>query len=181
MSNIVACPCRRQTEPGRAEGTEAAGDLVYRAVGAGKSTLAGRWNRRWRHKASTPICWMGTMRHGLCGDLGFDDAARQENIRRVGEVAKLMVDAGLIVLTAFISPFRAERDLVRNLVGEGSLSRCLWMRPLACAKSAIPRDSTRRRGRGNSQFHRHRLRLRGPRAAGNSSAECRKAGRCTGG
>jgi bifunctional enzyme CysN/CysC len=59
------------------------------------------------------------VRHGLNNDLGFTDADRVENIRRVGEVAKLFVDAGLIVLCAFISPFRAERQMVRDLVGEG--------------------------------------------------------------
>jgi bifunctional enzyme CysN/CysC len=59
------------------------------------------------------------VRHGLNRDLGFTDVDRVENIRRVGEVAKLFVDAGLIVLCAFISPFRAERQTVRDLVGEG--------------------------------------------------------------
>jgi bifunctional enzyme CysN/CysC len=59
------------------------------------------------------------VRHGLNKDLGFDEADRVENIRRVGEVAKLMTDAGLIVITAFISPFRAERKMVRDMVPEG--------------------------------------------------------------
>ena len=59
------------------------------------------------------------MRHGLNKDLGFTDADRIENIRRIGEVAKLMTDAGLIVLTAFISPFRAERDMARAMVADG--------------------------------------------------------------
>ncbi len=54
------------------------------------------------------------VRHGLNKDLGFTDADRVENIRRVGEVARLMTDAGLIVITAFISPFRAEREMVRR-------------------------------------------------------------------
>ena len=59
------------------------------------------------------------IRHGLNRDLGFSDADRVENIRRVGQVAKLMTDAGLIVLTAFISPFRAEREMVRSMIPEG--------------------------------------------------------------
>jgi bifunctional enzyme CysN/CysC len=59
------------------------------------------------------------VRHGLNKDLGFTDADRVENIRRVGEVARLMTDAGLIVLTAFISPFRAERDMVRQMMAAG--------------------------------------------------------------
>jgi bifunctional enzyme CysN/CysC len=59
------------------------------------------------------------VRHGLNKDLGFSDADRVENIRRVGEVAKLMSDAGLIVITAFISPFRAEREMVRQMITAG--------------------------------------------------------------
>jgi bifunctional enzyme CysN/CysC len=59
------------------------------------------------------------VRHGLNKDLGFTEADRVENIRRVGEVARLMVDGGLIVICSFISPYRAEREMVRNLVGEG--------------------------------------------------------------
>ena len=59
------------------------------------------------------------VRHGLCGDLGFSDQDRVENIRRVGEVAKLFTEAGIITLTAFISPFIADRDRVRSLVKEG--------------------------------------------------------------
>ncbi len=59
------------------------------------------------------------VRHGLNRDLGFTDADRVENIRRVGEVASLMADAGLIVITAFISPFRAERDMVRAMMPQG--------------------------------------------------------------
>ena len=56
------------------------------------------------------------VRHGLCGDLGFSDKDRVENIRRISEVAKLFVDAGLVVITAFISPFQRERDYCRNLL-----------------------------------------------------------------
>jgi adenylylsulfate kinase len=59
------------------------------------------------------------VRHGLCADLGFSREDRDENIRRVGEMAKLFIEAGVIAMTAFISPFRAERHRVRNLVQEG--------------------------------------------------------------
>jgi adenylylsulfate kinase len=59
------------------------------------------------------------VRHGLCKDLGFSDADREENIRRIGELAKLFLDAGVIVLTAFVSPFRADRDKARALVSTG--------------------------------------------------------------
>ena len=74
------------------------------------------------------------VRHGLNKDLGFTDADRVENIRRVGEVAKLMADAGLIVLTAFISPFRAERDMVRAMLPEGEFLEIFVDTPLAEAE-----------------------------------------------
>jgi bifunctional enzyme CysN/CysC len=70
------------------------------------------------------------IRHGLTRDLGFTDADRVENIRRIGEVAKLFIDAGLIVLCAFISPFRAERQMVRELVGEGEFVEIFVDTPL---------------------------------------------------
>jgi adenylyl-sulfate kinase len=59
------------------------------------------------------------IRHGLNGDLGFSNEDRKENIRRIGEVSKLFVDAGLLTLTAFISPFRADREAVRNILEDG--------------------------------------------------------------
>ncbi|AVP93085.1 adenylyl-sulfate kinase [Aeromonas rivipollensis] len=108
--------------------------------GAGKSTLAGALEQALAARGKHTYLLDGdNVRHGLCGDLGFDDAARQENIRRVGEVAKLMVDAGLIVLTAFISPFRAERDLVRNLVGEGEFVEVFVDAPLAVCEERDPK------------------------------------------
>ena len=75
------------------------------------------------------------MRHGLNRDLGFSDADRIENIRRVGEVAKLMTDAGLIVLTAFISPFRAERQMVRGMLPPGEFVEIFVDTPLAAAEA----------------------------------------------
>jgi bifunctional enzyme CysN/CysC len=88
--------------------------------GAGKSTIANLVEQklvaRGRH---TYLLDGDNVRHGLNRDLGFTEADRIENIRRVGEVARLMADAGLIVLTAFISPFRAERHMVRRMVPEG--------------------------------------------------------------
>ena len=74
------------------------------------------------------------VRHGLNKDLGFTEADRIENIRRVGEVAKLMADAGLIVLTAFISPFRAERDMVRQMIPAGEFVEIYVDTPLAVAE-----------------------------------------------
>jgi bifunctional enzyme CysN/CysC len=75
------------------------------------------------------------VRHGLNKDLGFTDADRIENIRRVGEVAKLMTDAGLIVLTAFISPFRAERDIVRAMLPESDFVEIFVDTPIEVAEA----------------------------------------------
>ena len=88
--------------------------------GAGKSTIANLVEKKLHALGRHSFLLDGdNVRHGLNKDLGFTDADRVENIRRVGEVAKLMTDAGLIVLTAFISPFRAERDMVRRMLPEG--------------------------------------------------------------
>ena len=74
------------------------------------------------------------VRHGLNRDLGFTDADRVENVRRVGEVAKLLTDAGLIVLTAFISPFQTERQMVRDLMPDGEFIEVFINTPLADAE-----------------------------------------------
>ena len=88
--------------------------------GAGKSTIANRVEKKLvRMNRHTFLLDGDNVRHGLNKDLGFTDADRVENIRRVGEVAKLMTDAGLIVITAFISPFRAEREMVRGMMQPG--------------------------------------------------------------
>ncbi len=108
--------------------------------GAGKSTLAGALEQALAVEGKHTYLLDGdNVRHGLCGDLGFDDAARQENIRRVGEVAKLMVDAGLIVLTAFISPFRAERELVRNLLSADEFVEVFVDAPLSVCEERDPK------------------------------------------
>lgn len=87
--------------------------------GSGKSTLAHALEEHLYQKGCHTFVLDGdNVRHGLCGDLGFSKADRQENIRRIGEVSKLFVEAGVIVLTAFISPFRADRQRVKTLVGE---------------------------------------------------------------
>lgn len=86
--------------------------------GSGKSTLASALEKRlFEQGLGTYILDGDNVRSGLNKDLDFSDAARKENIRRIAEVAKLMVDAGLVTLTAFISPFAEERALVRELVG----------------------------------------------------------------
>ncbi len=88
--------------------------------GAGKSTLAHAVEDVLHQMACrTYVCDGDNVRHGLNGDLGFSDADRVENIRRIGEVAKLMMEAGVITLTAFISPFRSDRERARSIVDEG--------------------------------------------------------------
>ncbi|WGM41117.1 sulfate adenylyltransferase subunit CysN [Caulobacter sp. NIBR1757] len=103
--------------------------------GAGKSTIANLVEKR-LHAAGrhTYLLDGDNVRHGLNRDLGFTEEDRVENIRRVAEVARLMVDAGLIVLTAFISPFRAERRLARELMGEGEFVEVFVSTPLAEAE-----------------------------------------------
>jgi len=88
--------------------------------GAGKSTLAHAVHELlFRQGWHTYVLDGDNVRHGLNGDLGFSDRDRQENIRRIGEVGKLFVDAGVVVLAAFISPFREDRDRVRSLIEPG--------------------------------------------------------------
>jgi bifunctional enzyme CysN/CysC len=104
--------------------------------GSGKSTIANEvektLNLMNRH---TFLLDGDNVRHGLNKDLGFTETDRIENIRRVGEVAKLMADAGLIVLTAFISPFRAERDMVRAMLPEGEFVEIFVETPLEVAEA----------------------------------------------
>ncbi len=85
---------------------------------SGKSTIAHKTERLFydRH-CSTYVLDGDNVRHGLCGDLGFSKEDRVENIRRIGEMVNLFIDAGIIAITAFISPFQAERDKIRDLVG----------------------------------------------------------------
>ncbi|MFC3033702.1 adenylyl-sulfate kinase [Pseudoalteromonas fenneropenaei] len=108
--------------------------------GSGKSTVAGALESALQQLGVHTYLLDGdNVRHGLCRDLGFSDADRVENIRRVGEVAKLMVDAGLVVLTAFISPFQAERDMVRALVGDGEFIEVFLDTPLDVCEARDPK------------------------------------------
>lgn len=87
---------------------------------SGKSTIAGALEETLTRRGYHTYLLDGdNVRHGLCKDLGFSDNDRVENIRRVGEVAKLMTDAGLIALTAFISPFEGDRQIAREIVPQG--------------------------------------------------------------
>jgi adenylylsulfate kinase len=88
--------------------------------GSGKSTVAHAVEEALHQQGCRTFVLDGdNVRHGLCGDLGFSEKDRQENIRRIGEMAKLFMEAGIIVLTAFISPYRGDRNRVRGMVGQG--------------------------------------------------------------
>jgi len=103
--------------------------------GAGKSTIANIVEKKLAARGRHTFLLDGdNIRHGLNRDLGFTEADRIENIRRVGEVARLMSDAGLIVLTAFISPFRAERHMVRRMIADGEFYEIFVDTPLAEAE-----------------------------------------------
>ncbi|PTV94956.1 adenylylsulfate kinase /sulfate adenylyltransferase subunit 1 [Rhodobacter aestuarii] len=103
--------------------------------GSGKSTIANVLEKKLaRMNRHTFLLDGDNVRHGLNKDLGFTEADRVENIRRVGEVAKLMTDAGLIVITAFISPFRAERDMVRSMMQPGEFVEVFVDTPLEVAE-----------------------------------------------
>ncbi|HND11938.1 MAG TPA: sulfate adenylyltransferase subunit CysN [Pseudomonadota bacterium] len=108
--------------------------------GSGKSTIANLVDKQLYAQGRHSYILDGdNVRHGLCKDLGFSPSDRVENIRRVAEVAKLMVDSGLIVLVAFISPFRAERQLARSLFAEGEFLEIFVDTPLAEAERRDPK------------------------------------------
>jgi bifunctional enzyme CysN/CysC len=108
--------------------------------GSGKSTIANIVEKKLAARGRHTFLLDGdNVRHGLNRDLGFTEADRIENIRRVGEVARLMADAGLIVLTAFISPFRAERAMVRKMLPEGEFIEIFIDTPLSDAEKRDPK------------------------------------------
>lgn len=104
--------------------------------GSGKSTLAHAVEDRLHHIGCNTFVLDGdNVRHGLCADLGFSQEDRIENIRRIGEVCKLYIDAGVIALTAFISPFRVDRQRVRQMVGAGDFVEVYVAAPLELCES----------------------------------------------
>ena len=107
---------------------------------AGKSTIAAQVEQKLHAAGNRTYLLDGdNVRHGLSKDLGFTDHDRVENIRRVAEVAKLMVDAGLIVITAFISPFKAERQMARELLSEGEFIEIFVDSPLDVCETRDPK------------------------------------------
>ena len=117
--------------------------------GAGKSTIANLVEKKLHARGHHTYLLDGdNVRHGLNRDLGFTDADRVENIRRVAEVGRLMVDAGLIVLTAFISPFRSERNMARELVAEGEFIEVFIDTPLSVAEDRDPKGLYKKARRG---------------------------------
>lgn len=112
--NATVTRARRETQNGHR------GAIIWFTglSGSGKSTLAHAVEEYLHQQGCRTFVLDGdNVRHGLCGDLGFSDKDRQENIRRIGEMAKLFMEAGIIVLTAFISPYRADRERVRTMAG----------------------------------------------------------------
>jgi len=108
--------------------------------GSGKSTLAHAVEEKLFEQGIRTFVLDGdNVRQGLCKDLGFTDADRTENIRRIGEVSKLMLDAGIMVMTAFISPFRKDRKIVRELVKEGDFIEIYCKTPLSVCEERDPK------------------------------------------
>ena len=104
--------------------------------GSGKSTIAHAVEERLHQSGRRTFVFDGdNVRHGLCGDLGFSQKDRSENIRRIGEMVKLFLEAGIIVLTAFISPIRKDRERVRSLVPAGDFIEIYCRCPLDVCES----------------------------------------------
>src|SRR2546428_8948002 len=113
--------------------------------GVGKSTIANALEARLNAVGVHTMLLDGdNVRHGLSRDLGFSEADRIENIRRIGETANLMLNAGLVVITAFISPFRDDRQLVRGLVLEGKFLEVFVDAPLAVCEARDPKGLYKR-------------------------------------
>ncbi|WP_323751996.1 adenylyl-sulfate kinase [Marinobacter sp.] len=108
--------------------------------GSGKSTIANALDVALHQRGYHTFLLDGdNVRHGLCSDLGFSDDDREENIRRVGEVCKLFADAGLIVMSAFISPFTSDRRMVRKLFPAGEFIEVFMDAPLETCESRDPK------------------------------------------
>jgi adenylyl-sulfate kinase len=139
--NITWQPCRLQkADRIRLNGQQPFVLWITGLSGSGKSTLADMIEHN-LHSAGmrTYLLDGDNVRHGLNKDLGFSAADRAENIRRIGETTKLMVDAGLLVITAFISPFRADRELVRAMLEPGEFIEVYMDIPLSICEQRDPK------------------------------------------
>ncbi len=117
--------------------------------GSGKSTIANELEKKlYERGIRTYVLDGDNIRHGLNKDLGFTDADRVENIRRIGEVARLMVDAGLVVITAFISPFTAERAMVKNMFSEEEFKEVFIDVPIKIAEKRDPKGLYKKARKG---------------------------------
>ncbi|OYW52520.1 MAG: adenylyl-sulfate kinase [Hyphomicrobium sp. 32-62-53] len=120
--------------------------------GAGKSTLAHAVEEALHHKGCRTFVLDGdNVRHGLSADLGFSETHRKENIRRIAEAAKLMMEAGVITLTAFISPFAAERNAARRLVPHGDFLEIYCKADLATCETRDPKGLYKKARAGEIQ------------------------------
>lgn len=112
---------------------------------SGKSTLAHAVEEKLHGNGYRTFVLDGdNVRHGLCSDLGFDNKSREENIRRIGEMSKLFMEAGIIVMTAFISPFRTDRDRVRGLVPHGEFLEIFCDCPIEICEQRDPKGFYKR-------------------------------------
>lgn len=120
--------------------------------GAGKSTIAnGLEEMLHRMNVHTYLLDGDNVRHGLCKDLGFSDSDREENIRRIGEVSKLFADAGIVVITAFISPFKKDRAMVRSIMPEGEFIEVFVDAPLEVCEKRDPKSLYKKARKGEIQ------------------------------
>ena len=120
---------------------------------SGKSTIANAFARQVFNRGKEIYVLDGdNIRHGLNKDLGFDEESRKENIRRIGEVAKLFIDAGQIVCTAFISPYRQDREVVRQLVEDGEFIEVYVKASVEACEKRDPKGLYKRAKAGEIQY-----------------------------
>ncbi len=141
-SNNIYWSQGRVTRQQRAERNGHSGRILWLTglSGSGKSTISAQLERELFIQGKHAYILDGdNVRHGLCKDLGFSPEDRAENIRRVGEVAKLLSDAGILCITAFISPYRSDRDLIRSMVGPSEFVEIYVNAPLAVCEQRDPK------------------------------------------
>jgi len=117
---------------------------------SGKSTIAHHLEKQLHKMGHSTYVFDGdNVRHGLCGDLGFSEKDRSENIRRIGEMTRLFIEAGIIAVTAFISPYKKDRELVRKLAGKDHFIEIYVKCPIAVCESRDPKGIYQKAKRGD--------------------------------